>query len=116
MVIAREDVRAFFHDGVLRLQVGKGARDRLPGFMSLLAKMVYETVKVCRPPRRTGLEEYPKDGATYIREMVDESNRRFLVVADDVWGVQVLQELKRAEMWVLYTTRQNDLLPGPPRG
>lgn len=35
----------------------------------------------------------------------DPENRRFLVVADDVWEVEVLQELEQAGIWVLYTTR-----------
>ncbi|CAN0189918.1 unnamed protein product, partial [Ectocarpus sp. 6 AP-2014] len=57
------------------------------------------------------LQNDPEDGAAYIRE-VDEKSRRFLVVADDVWEREVLEELKRAGvMWVLYTTRQDTLLP-----
>lgn len=43
--------------------------------------------------------------------MVDESSRRFLVVADDVWEVEVLEELKRVGVCVLYTTRKDSLLP-----
>eukprot|EP00903_Cladosiphon_okamuranus_P012145 g11394.t1 len=116
MVIAREDVRASFHKGVLWLQVGQGAQDRLPELMTRLADMVYETVmcKGCRPPQRMGLESTPEDGAAYIREVVDESNRRFLVVADDVREVEVLRELKRIGVWVLYTTRHKRLLPEAP--
>ncbi|CAM9283637.1 unnamed protein product, partial [Ectocarpus sp. 6 AP-2014] len=44
MVIARKDVRASFHKGVLWLPVGQGAKDRLPSLMFYLARMVYETV------------------------------------------------------------------------
>eukprot|EP00752_Nemacystus_decipiens_P017158 g15372.t1 len=113
MVIAREDVRASFHKGILWLQVGRGAKDRLPELMIRLADMVYESVmsKTCRPRREMDLDCNPEDGATYIQEVVDESSRRFLVVADDVWEVEVLEELKRAGVWVLYTTRDNSLLP-----
>lgn len=50
----------------------------------------------------------------YVREVVDDSNRRFLVVADDVWEMEVLEELKRARVWVLYTTRLDCVLPGAP--
>ncbi|CAN0209411.1 unnamed protein product, partial [Ectocarpus fasciculatus] len=57
-------------------------------------------------------ENDPEDGAAYIREVVGENSRHFLVVADDVWEKEVLEELKRAGvMWVLYTTRQDTLLP-----
>ncbi|CAM9143918.1 unnamed protein product, partial [Ectocarpus sp. 8 AP-2014] len=43
MVIAREDVRASFHKGVLWLPVGQGAKDRLPSLMLDLAGMVHKT-------------------------------------------------------------------------
>lgn len=64
IVIARKDVRESFHEGVLWLQVGKGAKDRLPELMTRLADMVYETVmrKACRPPRKSGVEIDAEDG------------------------------------------------------
>lgn len=114
MVVRRADVRAHFHEGVLWLQVGQGAKQRLPEIMTRLAGKVYETVmlKRCRPLRKAGSENDPEDGAAYIREVVDENSRRFLVVADDVGEREVLEELKRAGvLWVLYTTRQDTLLP-----
>ncbi|CAM9948105.1 unnamed protein product [Pylaiella littoralis] len=113
MVIAREDVRASFHKGVLWLPVGQGAKERLPSVMFRLAVAVYETVlsKTYRPPRKAGVGMDPEDGVAYIQEVVDGSSRRFLVVADNVWEVEVLEELERAGVWVLYTTRQDSLLP-----
>eukprot|EP00752_Nemacystus_decipiens_P005701 g5159.t1 len=119
MVIARADVRASFHDGVLWLQVGKEAKDRLPELMTRLAGMVHETLvcqgQTCRPPRREDLDGGQEDGGAYIREVALESRRRFLVVADNVWEVEVLQELTRAWVWVLYTTRDGSLVPPPLR-
>ncbi|CAM9271349.1 unnamed protein product, partial [Hapterophycus canaliculatus] len=44
MIVAREDVRASFFNGVLWLQVGQGAKDSLAKLMTRLAGMVYETV------------------------------------------------------------------------
>eukprot|EP00752_Nemacystus_decipiens_P009008 g8041.t1 len=113
MVVRREDVRAAFHKGVLWLQVGQGAKDRLTELMNRLAGMVYETVmqKSCRPPRKQGIDNDPEDGAAYIREVVDESSIRFLVVVDDVWEVEVLEAHRKAGVWVLYTTREHGLLP-----
>ncbi|CAM9914590.1 unnamed protein product, partial [Ectocarpus sp. 8 AP-2014] len=114
IVVGREDVRAHFHKGVLWLQVEQGAKRRLPELMTRLAGMVYQTVmlKRCRPLRKAGSENDPEDGAAYIREVMDENSRRFLVVVDDVWEREVLEELKRAGvLWVLYTTRQDTLLP-----
>ena len=116
MVIDQEDVRASFHEGVLWLRVGQGAKNHLPELMFRLAVMVYEVVleKDARPPRKASLGIDPEDGAAYIREVAGEVSRRFLVVADDVWEVEVLRELENAQVWVLYTTRQTDLLPEPP--
>lgn len=116
MTVAREDVRATFNKGVLWLPVGQGANSRTSTLMFDLAEMVYETVlrKTSRPPRRDDLNNEPEDGATYIREVVDESSRHFLVVTDDVWEVEVLEELKRAGIWALYTTRDGKLLPETP--
>lgn len=107
MVVARMDVRAYFRHGVLWLPVGPGAKARLPQLMLRLADMVYETVmlKACRPPRRVDIGTEPENGANYIREVVGGSHRCFLVVADDVWAVEVLEELGRSGASVIYTTR-----------
>ena len=121
MVIDQEDVRAHFHKGVLWLQVGQGGKDRLPELKSRLANMVYETVmqKVCRAPEdHENLGSDAEDGVEYIKEVMSESSEsrvRFLVVADDVWDVEVLNALKSAGAWVLYTSRRKDLLPKFPQ-
>ncbi len=114
MVIAREDVRESFPKGVLWLPVGKAARDRLPSLMLDLARMVHEAVlsNSCRPPRTAGGST--EDGVAYITEMVAEGRECLLVVADDVWEVEVLQELKRVGASILFTTRQGSLLPDTP--
>ncbi|CAM9708667.1 unnamed protein product [Scytosiphon promiscuus] len=103
MVVAREDLRASFHKGVIWLSVGQGAKERVNVLMRQLANKVYEKVmqKTC-DPLPTG-----KEGAAYIRDVVGADRRRFLVVADDVWEAEVLQELDKAGVWVLYTTRSD---------
>ena len=113
MVVARPDVQQTFCSGVLWLPVGQGAKNRLSALMFDLAERVYETVmvKTCRPPRKAKVLLNTEDGAAYIREVVDESSRRFLVVADDVWDAEVVEELRKAGAWVLYTTRDAGLLP-----
>lgn len=63
LVIAREDARGHFYDGVVWLAVGgKGAKRRLPELMLRLANMVYETVRsksggssALRPPSTPGV-------------------------------------------------------------
>lgn len=116
MVITQVDVQAFFQGRVLWLSVGKGAKDRLPSLMFELANMVRETVlgKTARRPREATVGINSEDGAAYIREEVGKGDRRFLVVADDVWDAEVLGELKRAGAWVIYTTRKTDLFPETP--
>lgn len=116
MVVARVDVRASFRDGVLWLSVGKGAKDRLPALMFDLATSVWKTVlrKTGRRPQRANVGINLEDGAAYIRDVAEENNRRFLVVADDVWDVEVLRELRRTGAWVLYTTRRATSLPETP--
>ncbi|CAM9532245.1 unnamed protein product [Scytosiphon promiscuus] len=116
MVVAREDVRASFQDGILWLSVGKGAKSRLPFLMFDLATSVWKTVlrKTGRRPRTANVGINLEDGAAYIRDVVRESKRRFLVVADDVWDVEVLRELRRTGAWVLYTTRRATRFPETP--
>lgn len=120
MVIRREDVRASFPDGVLWLPVGqRAARDRRLELMTSLAGMVYETVlrKRCRPLRKGVIGTDDEDPTAYIQNVLRESGRRshFLVVADDVWQGDILTELERAgAWWVLYTSRNGDLLPRAP--
>lgn len=113
MVVAREDVRASFRDGILWLSVGKCAKSRLPSLMFDLATSVWKTVlkKTGRRPQTANVGINLEDGAAYIRDVVEESDRRFLVVADDVWDVEVLAELRRTGAWVLYTTRRATSLP-----
>ncbi|CBJ48827.1 TPR repeat-containing protein [Ectocarpus siliculosus] len=138
LVVAREDVRAHFRDGIVWLPVrGKGAEHRLPDLMLLLANMVYETVlksgeaswssKKLRPPRTPGGVACDREnGAAYIRGALGitrpggeegdgggeshEQRRwrpRYLIVADDVYEPEVLEELQGIGAWVLYTTTRS---------
>lgn len=78
--------------------------------------MVWENVLLmsARCPRRVGAGNELEDGAAYIREVVGEGSRNFLVVADGVWEPEALTGLRKAGAWVLYTSRRDDLLPGAP--
>eukprot|EP00904_Undaria_pinnatifida_P012573 jgi/Undpi1/8446/HiC_scaffold_25.g10913.m1 len=107
MVIARDNIRDHFHKGVLWLPVGQRAKHCVHALMRQLATMVYEKVlkKTCRPLDKPTTRK-GEEGAAYIRQMtMATGRRRFLVVADDVWEVEVLEELEQAGVWVLYTTR-----------
>lgn len=113
MIINKVDVWEHFHKGVMWLPVGKGADSRLSELMFCLATMVWEidlAAQCVRPPEKGGAVVEREDGARYIRKWVDEASRRsFLVVADDVWEKEVLTELSKAGVWVLYTSRHDAL-------
>lgn len=116
MVVAREDVRAHFRKGVLWLTVGQEARHRIPSLMNRLANMVFEVMAAgeTRRPRTPDVGVDPEDGAAYIREVVGEDRSPFLVIADDVWDIEVLKELKSTGATVLYTTRDEHLFDDSP--
>lgn len=124
MVVAREDVRGYFHDGVVWLPVGgRGAKDRLPELMQRLAKMVYETVLKDKggessppPPRKPSVGADRQNGAAYIRGALGWGEKgggqprrrwRYLIVADNVYEPEVLEELKGVGACVLYTTARS---------
>lgn len=112
MVVARKDVRACFRKGVLWLAVGEGAKDRLPALMHRLAHMVHDAVlgKHGRPPGMRDIGVEPDDGASYVRQMMGQFSRHLLIVADDVWEAEVLEELRNTGAAVLYTTRSDTTL------
>lgn len=116
MVVAREDVRVFFRSGILWLPVGRGANHRLPELMLSVAKMVYEVVleEKVRPPLMPAFGGSSEDGIAYIREVVGQGHHRYLLVADDVCEPEVLEALKNTGAWVLYTSRNDTMLPEPP--
>lgn len=115
---APTSVRARFCDGVVWLRVGKGAGspDRLPEVMRKLAAAVHSEILGCGGYRPGASPQNPLEGSAYIREALSCSGpdggerKRCLVVADDVWESQVLEELKQTGMSVLVTTRNGQLV------
>lgn len=148
MVIAREEVRGYFHEGVVWLPVGgRGAKHRIPEVMMRLASLVHEQeVKRSRsgesevpppPPRRQCVATDRHESAAFVRAVLgphptvtgtgtaaggvgsgsekekagDSSGggrgRRYLIVADDVYEREVLEEIKGVGACVLYTTTRS---------
>ncbi|CAM9580687.1 unnamed protein product [Sphacelaria rigidula] len=107
-------VRALFSDGVVWLHVGRDAAERLPGLMQSLAQRVYEDVLDSRgyPPGQSPIE--PKNGTAYVQEAMLTCLKRqglqCLLVANDVWEPEVVQELRKTGMRVLLTTRDQVLV------
>ena len=101
-------VRALFPDGVVWLRVGKeeGGADRLPTLMRTLAKAFYENVMEKHVEAPAAGEE----GERYVKKIVLQESLRCLVVADDVWEVQVVEKLRMTGMWVLLTTREASIV------
>ena len=110
-------VRARFCDGVIWLRVGRGAgsADRLPALMEKFARTVHEEITGCQGYRPGASPDTPMDGSAYIQDVMtncqeDGRHLRCLVVADDVWESQVVNELQRTGMSVLLTTRSEALV------
>ena len=109
-VIRSTEVREAFSDGIVWLTVNEGANERLPSLMLQLGRMVDDIIGggVGRGP--TSVE----DGAAYIRQrMVGRRGRkraRCLVVADNVCEKEVVSKLLETSMWVLLSTRNENLV------
>eukprot|EP00752_Nemacystus_decipiens_P009948 g8871.t1 len=136
MVIAREDVRGYFHEGVVWLPVGgRGAKHRVPELMARLASLIHEAdlkrggieSSMPPPPRKACIAADRQDNVAFIRAVlrppgpaggsgsgserqlggVNGRGRRYLIVADDVYEPEVLEELKGVGACVLYTTTRS---------
>ena len=124
MVVAREDVRGHFHEGIVWLPVGgRGAVDRIPELMLRLANLVYDRVversgrSSAPPPRRPCAAADRHTGLAYTLGALSHlsssggsdggQRRRFLIVADDVYEPEVLEELRGVGACVLFTTTRS---------
>ena len=111
-IVRSTEVREAFHDGIVWLSVNKGANKRLPSLMAQLARMVFETIggSVGRPPATSD------DGAAYIKQRMEKGHvgkgLKCLVVADNVWEIEVVLKLLGTGMWVLLSTRDEELVNG----
>lgn len=111
-IVRSTEVRKAFHDGIVWLSINKGADKRLPSLMMQLARMVFESIggSVGFPPAISD------DGAAYIKQRMEEGHvgklPKCLVVTDNVWEKEVVLELMETGMWVLISTRTDDLVKG----
>lgn len=100
-----------FSDGIVWLPVNRGGKARFPSLMLQLRLMVHEDVG-----GGMGLApSEPEDGVVYLRERLCREAYKYrkpgcLVVADNVWEVDVATKLRETVMWVLFTTRHEDLV------
>lgn len=110
-LVRRSEVLEYFSDGIVWLPVNNGARDRLSSLMWQLAAMVHDDILGSIGPAPAG----GGDGAPYyIKKNIGKGKGgeglRCLVVADDVWEPEVIATLRGTGMWVLVTTRYDDML------
>lgn len=110
-LVRRSEVLEFFSDGIVWLPVCNGARDRLSSLMWQLATMVHDDILGSIGPAPAG----EGDGAPYyIKKRIGKGKGgeglRCLVVADDVWEPEVIATLRGTGMWVLVTTRYDEML------
>lgn len=109
-------VRARFLDGIFWLRIGRGAgcEQRLTSLMLRLSRMVQDEFGPpvdCGGPSPAAKRE---GGAATVREVVSQGKhgegRRCLLVADDVWELEVVEKLRETGMRVLLTTRLCELV------
>eukprot|EP00903_Cladosiphon_okamuranus_P014791 g13702.t1 len=109
-IVRSTKVREVFSDGIVWLTVNEGAPGRLPSLMLRLARKVYEDIggSMGRRPAESD------DGAAYIKEWTGKgrggTGARCLVVADNVWEKEVVSKLLDTGMWVLLSTRDEQLV------
>lgn len=110
-LVRSSEALEFFSDGILWLVVNNSVKDRLSSLMWQLATMVHDDILGSTGPAPAG----SGDGATrYVKKRLDKGNGgmglRCLVVADDVWDAEVIVALRETGLWVLATTRKEELL------
>ncbi|CAB1113090.1 unnamed protein product [Ectocarpus sp. CCAP 1310/34] len=90
-------------------EIVRSNEDRLPSLMLQLAHMVYEEIGGRRPATSD-------DGTAYIKERMHRGHGgeglKCLGVVDNVWEKEVVCELLEAGMWVLLSTRDEELVTG----
>lgn len=111
-IVRSTEVREAFSDGILWLAVDRCAKERLPWLMLQLARMVYEDIGSSLGPGPTHLD----DEASYIKQFMDKGHGggglKCLVVADNVCEREVVSKLLETGMWVLLSTRDEELVTG----
>ncbi|CAN0290176.1 unnamed protein product [Scytosiphon promiscuus] len=115
MIRRRRRVREHFRSGVVWLRVGRGAgvAERIPALMSRLATKVYEELADSYGYAPGASPNGPNTGSAFVQNFVEGTAgvpKRCLVVADDVWEADVVEELRRTGMWVLFTTRDDSVV------
>lgn len=100
-IVRSTEVREAFSDGIIWLTVNKGAKGRISSLMMQLARL----------GREPGESD---DSADYIKHRLKESRGRkglkCLVVADNVWEKEVVSALQQTDMWILLSTRSEELV------
>ena len=106
-IVRNTGVRTAFRDGIVWLNANEGAKQHLSALMLQLARMVYEDIleSVGRRPAES------IDGAAYIKQRLEAGQGlKCLVVADNVWEREVVSKLLETGMWVLLSTRDEELV------
>ncbi|CAM9624682.1 unnamed protein product, partial [Ectocarpus sp. 6 AP-2014] len=109
-IVSSTEVREAFSDGIVWLPVNEGALDNLPCLMLQLAQMVFEDIGGSVGRRPSGSD----DGLDYVKQQVENGHGskglKCLVVADNVWESDVVSQLLETGMWVLLSTRDEELV------
>lgn len=109
-IVRSTRAREFFSGGILWLSVNTGSKERLPSLMLQLACLVHQEIEGSggRPPAASD------DSVTFIRQRVEKARERkglkCLVVADNVRDSEAISKLLETGMWVLISTRDEQLV------
>lgn len=122
-IVRNPQILEFFSDGVVWLPVHESAANRLPSLMLQLARMIRDDIvgevsgevagEACHCAKNLG-----QGGTSYVKEVMTgrfhegRGPLRCLVVADNVWEEEVVACLQDMGVWVLVTTRCEEVVRG----
>eukprot|EP00752_Nemacystus_decipiens_P013300 g11780.t1 len=109
-IVRNVRVREAFCDGIVWLTIGEGAEGRLQSLMIHLARTVHKDIggSVGRCPA------VAEDGVAYVKQWIERGRGgkpfKCLLVADNVWEKEVVSKLLETGMWVLLSTRDEEVV------
>eukprot|EP00903_Cladosiphon_okamuranus_P014799 g13708.t1 len=109
-IVRSRRLREAFSDGIVWLTFGEGAKGHLQSSMLQLARIVHKDIggSVGRFPT------VAEDGAAYVKRWIEKGAGgkplRCLLAADNVWEKEVVHKLLETGMWVLLSTRDEELV------
>lgn len=120
-IVRSPQILEFFSDGVVWLPVHESAAHCLPSLMLQLARMIRDDIVGEVSDEAVGAtchcaEDLGQGGTSYVKDVMTgrfhegRGPLRCLVVADNVWEEEVVACLRDTGVWVLVTTRREEVV------